>query len=344
MTQAKNKYADILSKVNNDQRGVSDSILIIDGLNTFLRSFTMINHINPDGAHIGGLTGFLKSVGYAIKMLDPTKVIIVFDGAGGSNAKRNLYPEYKANRNKSRMTNYSIFSNKDEENESINNQMARLIQYLQCLPVSMIVVDGIEADDVIGYLVGKFEKFSATKEVTILSADKDFLQLVSDKVQVYSPTKKKIYKPKDVLDEYNVSSYNFVNYKILMGDNSDNLPGIDGLGPKKVIKMFPELASDTPTTLKEILEKANSKIGEHDLYARIVERKHQLEINSKLMNLQTMPISEENIDIIQRSFKAPYELNPHAFMTMYLGDKLGESIPNTPNWLNQVFGPLNAFK
>lgn len=340
----KNKYADMLSKVNNHQRGVTDSILVIDGLNTFLRSFTMINYINSDGHHVGGLTGFLKSVGYAIKMLEPTKVVIVFDGAGGSNSKRNLYPEYKANRNKSRMTNYSIFSSKDEENESISNQMARLIQYLQCLPVTMICIDGIEADDTIGYLVGKFEKFTATKEVTILSADKDFLQLVSDKVQVYSPTKKKIYKPKDVLEEFNVSSYNFVNYKILMGDNSDNLPGIDGLGPKKVIKMFPELANDTPTTLNEMLEKAASKIGEHDLYGRIVERKHQLEINSKLMNLQTMPISQENIDIIQRSFNSPYELNSHMFMTMYLGDKLGESIPNTPNWLNQVFGPLSIFK
>ena len=204
--QAKNKYADMLSKVNNHQRGVTDSILVIDGLNTFLRSFTMINYINSDGHHVGGLTGFLKSVGYAIKMLEPTKVVIVFDGAGGSNSKRNLYPEYKANRNKSRMTNYSIFSSKDEENESISNQMARLIQYLQCLPVTMICIDGIEADDTIGYLVGKFEKFTATKEVTILSADKDFLQLVSDKVQVYSPTKKKIYKPKVVLEEFNVSS------------------------------------------------------------------------------------------------------------------------------------------
>jgi DNA polymerase-1 len=304
----------------------------------------MINYINSDGHHVGGLTGFLKSVGYAIKMLEPTKVVIVFDGAGGSNSKRNLYPEYKANRNKSRMTNYSIFSSKDEENESISNQMARLIQYLQCLPVTMICIDGIEADDTIGYLVGKFEKFTATKEVTILSADKDFLQLVSDKVQVYSPTKKKIYKPKDVLEEFNVSSYNFVNYKILMGDNSDNLPGVDGLGPKKVIKMFPELASDTPTTLNEMLEKAASKIGEHDLYGRIVERKHQLEINSKLMNLQTMPISDTNIEQIQQSFNSPYELNAHAFMTMYVADKLGESIPNTPNWLNQVFGPLSIFK
>ena len=340
----KNKYADMLSKVNNHQRGVTDSILVIDGLNTFLRSFTMINYINSDGHHVGGLTGFLKSVGYAIKMLEPTKVVIVFDGAGGSNNKRNLYPEYKANRNKSRMTNYSIFSSKDEENESISNQMARLIQYLQCLPVTMICIDGIEADDTIGYLVGKFEKFTATKEVTILSADKDFLQLVSDKVQVYSPTKKKIYKPKDVLEEFNVSSYNFVNYKILMGDNSDNLPGIDGLGPKKVIKMFPELANDTPTTLNEMLEKAASKIGEHDLYGRIVERKHQLEINSKLMNLQTMPISDTNIEQIQQSFNSPYDLNAHAFMTMYVADKLGESIPNTPNWLNQVFGPLSIFK
>jgi 5'-3' exonuclease len=344
MTQAKNKYANILSKVNNDQRGVQDSILIIDGLNTFLRSFTMINHINPDGHHIGGLTGFLKSVGYAIKMLDPTKVIIVFDGAGGSNSKRNLYPDYKANRNKSRMTNYSIFSSKDEENESINNQMARLIQYLQCLPVTMIVVDGVEADDIIGYLVGKFEKYPTTKEATVLSADKDFLQLVSSKVQVYSPTKKKIYKPKDVLEEFGVSSYNFVNYKILMGDSSDNLPGVSGLGPKKLIKMFPELAEDTPTTLGKILEKADSKIGEHDLYGRIVERKHQLEINSKLMNLQTVPLSPENMEKIKQDFNSPYELNNHAFMTMYLADKLGESIPNTPNWLNQVFGPLNNFK
>ena len=340
----KNKYADLLSKVNNDQRGVLDSILVIDGLNTFLRSFTMINHINPDGAHIGGLTGFLKSVGYAIKMLDPTKVVIVFDGVGGSNNKRNLYPEYKANRNRSRMTNYSIFSSKEEESESINNQMARLIQYLQCLPVSLIVVDGIEADDVIGYLVGKFEKYPSTREVSIMSADKDFLQLVSNKVKVYSPIKKKIYKPQDVLEEYKVSCYNFINYKILMGDDSDNLPGVNGLGPKKLLKLFPSLSSDTPLLLSDIIIESEYKIDEHELYARIVERKHQLEINSKLMNLQTIPLSDENIKHIQQGFSAPYELNSHLFMQMYVNDRLGESIPNTPSWINQIFGSLSTFK
>jgi DNA polymerase-1 len=340
----KNKYADVMSQVNNDQRGISDSILIIDGLNTFLRAFTMINHINPDGHHIGGLTGFLKSVGYGIKMIDPTKVIIVFDGVGGSNSKRNLYPEYKANRNKNRMTNYSIFNSKDEELESISNQMARLIQYLQLLPLSIICIDGIEADDTIGYLVGKFENYNTTKEVTIMSADQDFLQLVSNKTKVYSPIKKKIYKPADVLAEYKVSCNNFVNYKVLMGDKSDNLPGVDGLGPKKLLKMFPELANEIDITLDSILEKANEMSNEHILYSRIVERKHQLKINNKLMNLKTIPISDANISQIQNNFNTSYQLDKHMFMQLYMNDKLGESIPNTPTWLNQVFGPLNSFK
>jgi DNA polymerase-1 len=339
----KNKYAELLAEVNDIQRGVSDSVLIIDGMNTFLRSFTMINYINPEGHHIGGLIGFLKSVGYAIKITDPTKVVIVFDGVGGSNSKRNLYPEYKANRNINRMTNYAIFTSKDDEREAINNQMARLIQYIQCLPVSVVCIDGIEADDAIGYLVGKLEKHDTTREVIIMSADGDFLQLVSDKTKVYSPIKKKIYKPLDILAEYNVSSYNYINYKILMGDKSDNLPGVDGLGPKKLLKLYPELSSNTPLTLTEILIKASEKSTEHDLYARIVERKHQLDINSQLMNLQTIPLSPENISQIQSDFKSPYTLNSHAFMQLYIMDKLGESIPNANNWLNQVFGTLNSF-
>jgi DNA polymerase-1 len=339
----KNKYAQLLSNINNNPRTAQDSILIIDGLNCFLRAFTMINHINPDGAHVGGLTGFLKSIGYAIKIIDPTKVIIVFDGIGGSNNKRNLYPDYKANRNKSRMTNYSIFSNKEEENESINNQISRLIQYLKCLPVSIICIDGIEADDVIGYLAVKFENFVLTKEVTIMSADKDFLQLTSDKTQVYSPIKKKIYKPEDVKTEYIVDHLNFINYKILMGDTSDNLPGVPGLGPKKLIKLFPILNENRKISLNEIIEYSKIKINEHALYSSVIERSHQLNINMQLMDLQNIPISDENKREIQQNFNDQFSLNKHVFMQLYVIDKLGEGIPNTSNWLNQIFGGLNNF-
>ncbi len=339
---SKNKYFDLISSIQPDTRTQLDSILIIDGLNTFLRSFTMINHINPNGHHIGGLTGFLKSIGYAIKMLNPTKVIIVFDGVGGSNARRNLYPEYKANRHVNRMTNYSIFSSKEEETESINNQMARLIQYLKCLPVTVISIDGLEADDIIGYLSNKFQAYNETTSVTIMSADKDFLQLISNKVQVYSPVKKKVYKPKDVLEEFGVSSYNFLNYKILMGDQSDNIPGITGLGPVKLLKLFPELISENKIELNDIIESSANKIDENKLYLSVVERRHQLEINRKLMSLDGSFLSPENKQLVKDAFNDSYELNKYLFHQIYVNDKLGESIPNVDNWLTEVFGYLNS--
>jgi len=338
------KYEQLLSNIQPDIRKELSSILIIDGLNTFLRSFTMINHLNPDGHHIGGLTGFLKSVGYAIRMVDPTKVVIVFDGVGGSNARRNLYPEYKTNRNASRMTNYSIFSSKDEETESINNQMSRLIQYLQCLPVTVISIDGLEADDIIGYLANKFQAYEETAKVTIMSADKDFLQLVSDKVHCYSPTKKKIYTPKDILEEYGVSSNNFLNYKILMGDQSDNIPGISGLGPKKLIKLFPELGNDVNVTLESIIEKSAELVNENKLYFSVVERRHQLFINQQLMSLNGSFLSPENKQLVKDAFNNSYELNIPIFLQLYHNDKLGENIPNVQSWLTQLFGYPNSFK
>jgi len=338
------KYHELLSNIQPDIRKEFNSILIVDALNTFLRNFTMINHINPDGHHIGALTGFLKSVGYAIRMCDPTKVVIVFDGVGSSNARRNLFPEYKANRNANRMTNYSIFTSKEEETESINNQMERLIQYLKCLPVTIISIDSLEADDIIGYLSSRFAGYEETQRVTIMSADKDFLQLVSDKTHVYSPTKKKIYTPKDVLEEYGVSSTNFINYKVLLGDQSDNIPGIEGIGPKKLIKLFPELINDYRVTLENIIEKSAELINENKLYLSVIERRQQLLINEKLMSLDGSFLSPENKQLVKDAFNSSYELNIPIFVQMYHNDKLGESIPNVQSWILQLFGYLNSFK
>ncbi len=338
-----NKYFDLISSIQPDTRTQLNSVLIVDGLNAFLRSFTMINHINPNGQHIGGLTGFLKSVGYAIKMLNPTKVVIVFDGVGGSNARRNLFPDYKANRNANRMTNYSIFQSKEEETEAINNQMQRLILYLKCLPVSIISVEGLEADDIIGYLTHKLENFSETKEINIMSADQDFLQLVSEKTSVYSPTKKRIFKPKDVLAEYGVSATNYINYKILLGDKSDNVPGVSGLGPVKLVKLFPELTGDSKVTLESMITKSAELINENKLYLSVVERRHQLFINQQLMNLEGDFLSPDNRLLVKQAFSESYELNKYLFHQIYVNDKLGESIPNVDNWVTEVFGYLNSF-
>ena len=341
---SKSKYEQLLSNIQPDIRKELNSILIIDGLNAFLRSFTMINHINPDGHHIGGLTGFLKSIGYAIRMADPTKVVIVFDGVGGASARRNLFPDYKANRNANRMTNYSIFTSKEEETESINNQMSRLIQYLKCLPVTVISIDGLEADDIIGYLATRFETYDETQKVTIMSADQDFLQLVSDKTSLYSPTKKKVYTPKEVSDEFGVSCTNFINYKVLLGDKSDNVPGITGMGPIKLVKLFSELTSNHKVTLESIIEKSAELIDENKLYLSVVERRHQLYINQKIMSLDGSFLSPDNKQLVKQAFNDSYELNIPLFLQLYSNDKLGESIPNVQSWLSQLFGYPNSFK
>ncbi len=197
-------------KEEKDLDSVDSRVLLIDGLNTFLRAFAAIGWVNKDLSHIGGLTGFLRSLGYVIKLVRPTRVIVVFDGQGSSTNKRYIYPEYKANRGLTRVTTWDSFESQQEESDSITEQLVRLISYLKTLPVDMISIDKIEADDVIGYISQKL-----TGEVTIMSSDRDYLQLVSDKVTVYSPTKKKFYDHDLVLTEYGVSPNNFLTQKIL---------------------------------------------------------------------------------------------------------------------------------
>lgn len=337
---AKNRFASMLAGITNEPETENTSILIIDGLNTFLRNFSIINHIHPSGHHIGGLTGFLKSLGYAIKLNSPTKVIIVFDGVGGSNSKRNLFPDYKANRSANRITNYKVFTDKEEENESISDQMERLIHYLQSLPVNLISIDSIEADDVIGYLAQRYEGVKETKKVTIMSADQDFLQLVSEKVNVYSPTKKKVYNIENFIEEYGIHPKNYLLYKTFLGDKGDNVPKVKGLGEDKLLKIIPQLKESKQLELETLLESLdpNDKWG-----AQLINFQHQLRINYRLMNLRDIPLSNENIAVIEEEINFKREYNKPGFLQLYYRDNLGNGIPNVETWLSEVFGYLSTF-
>ena len=332
------RILDSLKSGKEEVPHVNDRVLLIDGLNTFLRSFTVIKHLNPHGNHIGGLTGFLKSLAFTIKIVRPTRVIIVFDGEGGSTNKRYLYPEYKANRNLKRITNWGVFESQQEESESITSQVLRLVDYLKCVPVDLISIDKIEADDVIGCLTKKF-----TKEVTIVSSDRDYLQLVTDKVTVYSPIKKKYYNPEEVVKEYNVTTTNFLIQKVLLGDDGDNVPGVKGLGPKKLIKLFPELGNDTLVTLDEVLSKC--EIGTNLLHSKIKNYQHQLRINEKLMDLHKPNIPVEALQEIEELINNPNkEFDPKTFQVLYMQDKLGDTIPNLIGWLYTNFNELQKYK
>ena len=191
MTNA--KYLSILEQIKNDggrieHNNPDDKVLIIDGLNTFIRVFSVVPITNDDGAHVGGIIGFLKSIGFAIKMHNPTRCIIVFDGEGGSDRRRKLFPDYKAKRRtKIRLNRAYDWNTPEDEHQSMLFQMSRLVEYLQLLPLTIISANHMEADDAIGYIT---KQILTESKITIMSTDKDFLQLVDDRVSVYSPIKK----------------------------------------------------------------------------------------------------------------------------------------------------------
>ena len=85
-------------ETNPITRKLNDHVLVVDGFNTFIRAFSVNPSLNEDGSHVGGLVGFLKSIRFTINKLKPTRCVIVFDGKGGSNRRRKIYPEYKQNR------------------------------------------------------------------------------------------------------------------------------------------------------------------------------------------------------------------------------------------------------
>tara|TARA_R110000803_G_scaffold27058_7_gene63449 strand:- start:375 stop:1139 length:765 start_codon:yes stop_codon:yes gene_type:complete len=238
---------ELLSLLNEDQ-GVNtglpegERILLIDGLNLFFRNFAVLQMVNPKGVHIGGLGGFFRSLGALIRQIQPHQVYVVFDGAGSSMNRKNILPEYKSGRENQKITNWGAFDNVEEEHDAKVDQMVRIIQYLKTLPVKTVSIDKVEADDIIAYLSHKALKQPGDKAY-IVSSDKDFLQLVSDEVVVYRPMEKKFYTKDHFQKTYNMSPQNFIIYKTLMGDSSDKIKGVKGLGEKKLHKLFPELST-----------------------------------------------------------------------------------------------------
>lgn len=337
MTPDQKKIFDSLSKETTELK-IDSRVLIIDSLNTFMRAFAVIQHVNKNLTPIGGLTGYLRSLGYVINLVRPTRVIIVFDGHGSSVNKKYIYPEYKANRNIRRITDWDHFENQEQESEAITNQIIRLIQYLKMLPVDILSIDKVEADDVIGYIAKRYGK-----EVTIMSSDRDYLQLVDDRITVFSPTKKKFYTPATVLTEYGVTPINFLTQKILLGDSGDNVPGVHKLGPKTLIKEFPELALEDLVSLEDVLSKCEK--GNKKVHSSILNFKHQLSINKQLMDLHEPNMPEYAISEIESMILEPYkQFNSRGFHKLYEDDDLGNSITNLDSWLFTNFHTLSKYK
>ena len=345
----KGRFFDILQEVEKDHKAGTGStkdshLLVIDGLNTFIRVFSAVPALNDDGLHIGGVTGFLRSIAAVIRKIKPTRCVIVFDGKGGSVRRKAMFPEYKANRAvKTAFNRYQEFATLQDESESMKKQFGRMVQYLNCLPVTTLSIDNVEADDIMAYIANEIYTKDENK-VTICSTDRDFLQLVNNRITVWSPIKKKMYTPSVMLEEFGFSSKNYLLYRSFIGDKSDNIPGLKGVGPKSLIKHFPMFTEDRELTVQELVDHAVNVDKKYKVHKLVSENKELLDLNYRLMQLKEVDIhggaKMVTLDAIQRDID---KLNTYEFKKMFMADKMYTVIKDLDSWLKSSFNSLNAF-
>lgn len=201
-------------------------VLCIDGNNIAHRVFhTRSGTLSTkDGTPSGVILGVMNSIrGYIENFPETEQVIVCWDG-GRSQWRKDLYPDYKAQRD---------YGAQDEEKrkayEGLWMQMEELHKFLPDMGVDSIKIQHQEADDIIAS-IARDDK--SDKHVMIISSDKDMLQLVNDNVSMYSPYRDKITTPLNFFDETGVEMEAYVGYRALVGDSSDNIKGIPGIGEK----------------------------------------------------------------------------------------------------------------
>ena len=347
----KKLYKNILDSVDRDRdqninRHKNSRVLIIDGLNTFIRCWSSIPTMNDDGDHVGGVTGALKSIGYAIRQVQPTRVVVVFDGQGGSKRRKKIFSGYKAQRDKNKLRvnrQYADLMNDEDERESMKRQFVWLNEMLDGLPLTTMIYDGVEADDIMAYITTHILKDK--EQAVIMSTDKDFLQLVNDTTIVWSPTKKKMYNTKLVKEEYGIESKNLLLYRVLDGDKSDNIPGVYGCGIKTLVKRFPEITEEKKLSVEDLLKLAEDKMeetkGKIKIYKDILLSKNQILLNEELMQLEDVTISGNiKMKTLDRFNEPITPLNKMDFMKILLKYKVIGNFGDINDWLKTTFGNL----
>jgi DNA polymerase-1 len=280
-------------------------VIVIDALNMFIRNYIVNPMISTNGNPIGGSVGFLNSVKKLMREAKPDQIIICWDGAGGSQKRRQTVKEYKQGRKPLRK-NYKIEGMSEQsERENMIWQQRILMEMLNEMPIMQLMLDRVEADDIIA-MITQSSKYKGWQKV-IISSDKDFLQLLDDETVLYRPIQKKAWTKNTVIEEYGIAPENFVIARAIAGDKSDNLAGIQGAGLATISKRLDFLREDKMHTLDKVYDHCANIDSKIKFFERIVEGWDIVETNYKVMNLTPPSIS------VQGRRKVNYALDNFEF-------------------------------
>lgn len=293
-------------------------MFLIDGSNTLMRMLhqqPLWELSNKSGIRTGGVHGFINSLGSLCNRYKLQKGFVIAWDLGSSRYRRSLFPEYKEGRTNKDSPDYMEDLDPDSKEFIKCYLWSRSFLHKSFLPLTgsvSIQIEGVEADDIIGWIC---RNVSRSKKIVIVSSDKDFYQLVDDNVDLWRPvtseliTKESMIEDNDLIPDKYKEHLNLI--KAMMGDSSDNIPGVRGLGWKRshdIAKILLEDGEDhlTPESVS---------------HKKYLENVDMIRKNLELVDL-TVPIDQESEDSIRDHLRMSCSVGLPSYAEMSLHHKL----------------------
>lgn len=257
--------------------------ILVDGSSYLFRAYHAMPPLtNSDGHPTGAIRGVINMMRKLQKDYPESQIIVIFD-AKGKTFRNDMYPEYKANRP----------SMPDE----LRVQIQPIHDIIKAMGLPLLVIDGVEADDVIGTLAA--QATSAKRDVVISTGDKDMAQLVNEHISLINTMTETFMDVDGVIEKFGVRPDQIIDYLSLMGDKVDNIPGVEKCGPKTAVKWL--TAYETMQGVIDNADVVKGKIGENlraaldflPLSYELATIKCDVELEQDIADIETQPVNKE---------------------------------------------------
>lgn len=261
-------------------------LVLVDGSSYLYRAYHALPPLTTvSGQPTGAIKGVLNMLRSLVKQYPNSPIAVVFDAKGGS-FRDELFAEYKANR--------------PPMPDDLRSQIEPLHQCVKALGFPLLCVDRVEADDVIGTLAVATAKLN--KPVIISTGDKDMAQLVNEHITLVNTMTGSVLDPQGVIDKFGVPPKYIIDFLALMGDKSDNIPGVPSIGEKTAVALIQGLQGGLDTIYNQLDQIPSLPIrGAKSLPTKLVEHKEMAYLSYQLATIKTDVVLNIEIDKLQRA-------------------------------------------
>ena len=239
------------------------NFVLVDGSSYLYRAYYALPHLkNTDGEHTGAIYGVSNMLSKLLRTYNPSYLCVIFD-AKGKNFRHEIYDQYKANRSSMPI--------------ELSQQVSPIIDLIKSLGIKILQVPDVEADDVIATLAS--QNYKDNIKVLISSGDKDLAQLVNSRVTLVNSMDEKILDTNGVIKKFGVTPEKIFDYLVLVGDASDNIPGVDKVGPKTAVSLLDKY--DNLESIIQNIDNIKGKVSEN-----LSKSKDSIAIAKKLIELK----------------------------------------------------------